>query len=295
MVRIVDKNLINTFLPDKFKKYCLIGICDPKYLDGLKTVYSIKNKKWSASPREIFPNVRSIIVLLHFTPVSNDYSVQKIILALALSLWKKLKLKTHVINKAGKIDPHSLVGTKVGPSARRYKKLIILKDLAYYAGLGQYGKNSLIINPRFGSDFKIQVLFTERNMKYDSPLFSKKYPGCEGCNQCIKLCPSGALNNYKIDPLKCYVWVETVMRSPVSPKLPTFYRFLIKKPKGNYINNSCCRMCQYFCKVNKHHYFKNWYRVILRINSLKNKCRKSSNLVSRDFVLQQCNISSIDL
>lgn len=252
----VDKNVIRKLLPEKLRECCLIGICNPKYLDDSKPVYSIKNKKWSASPREIFPAVESIIVLIHFTPVAWDYRVEKIIVELGSLLWKRYGLKTHIIDRSGKVDPDSLVGTEWGPSSKRYDKLILLKELAYYAGLGQYGKSSLIINPQFGSDFKIQALFTEEKLKYDSPKVPKKYPGCKNCNQCIELCPGEALSNYKIDPLKCqWNWSKTfeqkILRSP---------RFLIRLRKPNVKNylfqNEACRNCQAFCKANEDHYFK---------------------------------------
>ncbi len=250
----IDKDVIRKLLPDKFKEHCLIGICNPKYLEGLKPVYSIKNKKWSATPKEIFPAVQSIIVLIHFTPVAWDYSVEKITIGLGSLLWKGLGLKTHIINETGNVDPNSLVGTEGGLSSKRYKKLILLKELAYYAGLGQYGKSSLIINPYFGSDFKIQALFTEKRIKYDYVLTPRKYPGCKNCNQCIELCPSSALSNYKIAPLKCqWNWNRDSQEIPKAYLLPLIQ---IQKPNvKNYLfQKKACRNCQAYCKANKDHY-----------------------------------------
>ena len=253
---VIDKDIIRRSVPDKLIEHCLIGICNPKYLEDSKPVYSIKNKKWSCSPGELFPAMKSIIVLIHYTPVGWDYRVEKIIVELASLLWKSLGLKTHIINKIGNVDSDSLVGTEGGMSSKRYDRLILLKEIAYYAGLGQYGKSSMIINPHFGSDFKIQVLFTEEKIKYDNPMNPKEYPGCKNCNLCIELCPGGALSNYKIDPLKCqWNWYRDSQEIP-NPHLLSFIQ--LRKPTGkNYlIKKKCCRNCQAFCKVNKDHYFK---------------------------------------
>jgi len=251
----LDKKVIKKLLPDKFRKYCLIGICNPKYLDDAKSVYSIKNKKWSVAPRELFPALKSIIVLIHFTPVACDYKVEEIAIELGSLLWEKLGLKTHIINKNGKVDRDNLVGTEWGASSIRYDRLILLKELAYYAGLGQYGKNTLLINPRFGSDFKIQALFTEERLKYDSPMASRKYPNCKDCNQCIELCPGQALRPHKIDPLKCqWHWDEIFSKRIARPHF--LYLIRLRKPKaeGYSFEYKTCRNCQTFCKVNITHY-----------------------------------------
>lgn len=249
MNRKIDKNIIRGLLPAKVKKYCLIGICNPKYLDDIKPIYSIKNKKWSANPRELFHNLKSIIVLIHFTPRMLDYRVEKIIVKLGSLLQKRLGVKTHIINESGKADPTLLVGTEWGLSSKRYDKLILLKELAYYAGLGQYGKNTLIITPQFGSSCKIQTLFTKEELEYDSPMIPKKYPGCKDCNQCIELCPNGALSDYHVDVLKC----EGKIVNPYLFSLHFLRKPKLRKYRIQYEN---CRNCQIFCKADSDHYIK---------------------------------------
>lgn len=251
----IDKYAIIRTLPEELRKKCLIGICHPGYLDNLPIVYSIKTKKYSAHPQELFPAVQSIIVLIHFTPVANDYSVENIILKSALLLWQKLKVRTHVLDDSNEVDFTRLLGTEWGPAAERYDKLILLKELAYYAGLGQYGRSSLIINPQFGSDVKIQTLFTEEKLKYDSPLVPKIYPGCRDCCQCIELCPGEAIKDYWIEPARCSLWQEDkgTKSKLARPHLCRLARNRRPKAKG-YLLDFCCRNCQSFCKVNAGHY-----------------------------------------
>lgn len=65
------------------------------------------------------------------------------------------------------------------------------KDLAYSAGLGFYGKNTLMINPRLGSYFFIGYVLTDLYLEPDSPLEQT----CLGCGKCIVACPGNALEN----------------------------------------------------------------------------------------------------
>ncbi len=64
------------------------------------------------------------------------------------------------------------------------------KNLAYAAGLGFYGRNTLMINPRLGSYFFIGYVLTDLPLEPDSPLEQ----GCAGCERCVEACPGGALN-----------------------------------------------------------------------------------------------------
>ncbi len=70
------------------------------------------------------------------------------------------------------------------------------KDLAFHAGLGFYGKNTLMINPRLGSYFFIGYVLTDLYMEPDLPLDT----GCLGCGRCIAACPGNALDGgFNID------------------------------------------------------------------------------------------------
>ncbi len=64
------------------------------------------------------------------------------------------------------------------------------KNLAYSAGLGFYGKNTLIINPRLGSYFFIGYVLTDLPLEEDKPLPDT----CLGCGRCVSACPGNALD-----------------------------------------------------------------------------------------------------
>lgn len=63
------------------------------------------------------------------------------------------------------------------------------KNLAHAAGLGFYGKNTLIINPKLGSYFFIGYVLTDLYLEPDEPLDRT----CLGCGKCVAACPGGAL------------------------------------------------------------------------------------------------------
>ncbi len=65
------------------------------------------------------------------------------------------------------------------------------KDLAYHAGLGFYGKNSLLINPRLGSYFFIGYVLTDLKLEPDKPMDG----ACLSCGRCVSACPGGALSS----------------------------------------------------------------------------------------------------
>lgn len=72
------------------------------------------------------------------------------------------------------------------------------KNLAWLAGLGFYGKNSLLINPRLGSYFFIGYILTDLKTETDGPLDMK----CQDCGRCVAACPGGALDT-GFDPSRC--------------------------------------------------------------------------------------------
>lgn len=67
------------------------------------------------------------------------------------------------------------------------------KICGFLAGLGVVGKNNLLINPKYGSQFVIgEAVTSEEFIKYDEPI---NFFPCENCSLCIKACPNQALDD----------------------------------------------------------------------------------------------------
>jgi len=73
------------------------------------------------------------------------------------------------------------------------------KEYAYRAGLGYYGKNNLLINPKFGTLFVIGLFFVDQFITPDKIKKNK----CQSCLICEQSCPTGALKNNKINRKIC--------------------------------------------------------------------------------------------
>lgn len=201
------KALKQLFLDSGFD---LVGIAKPDFSKLKEKLTGNNNNpliKGSVADRIRFDSVldgakTAIVVGLTYTKESNVVDRNKL----------------HFGNSSWGIDYHQVLKEKLELVCLQIKSLIpdfeyeicvdtsVLDDrfLAYSAGIGIYGKNSLLINPDLGSYFFIGSVICNLDLNADSPLTSS----CKGCNLCIKACPTGALNesNY-LDYKKCCSYI----------------------------------------------------------------------------------------
>jgi epoxyqueuosine reductase QueG len=75
-----------------------------------------------------------------------------------------------------------------------------MKHAAVLAGLGALGKSTLLLNEKYGNLLTVGAVLTELDL--DSDPFAESI--CiEGCNICIKNCPTQALDGQRADQQKC--------------------------------------------------------------------------------------------
>lgn len=76
------------------------------------------------------------------------------------------------------------------------------KPAAVRAGLGKYGKNTVVLTEKLGSWVMFECLITDAPLEtVDCPV---KIPACHKCNVCIEGCPTQAIRkDYTIDRTKC--------------------------------------------------------------------------------------------
>ncbi|MBR4287619.1 MAG: epoxyqueuosine reductase [Clostridia bacterium] len=109
---------------------------------------------------------------------------------------------------------------------------------AVLSGLGVKGKNSLLINPDYGSFCFIGEIVTDRAFEYSEESSGE----CLNCGLCIKKCPSGALTAKGIDIELCL--------SDVTQRKGELTAENINKIK----QSGCiwgCDVCQDVCPMNK--------------------------------------------
>ncbi|MDP8208563.1 MAG: reductive dehalogenase domain-containing protein [Candidatus Electryonea clarkiae] len=71
---------------------------------------------------------------------------------------------------------------------------LILPPLAVNAGLGELGRNNILIADRYGSRVRIGAISTNFPLKYDSPIYLGAADFCEICKKCADNCPPKALS-----------------------------------------------------------------------------------------------------
>ncbi|MBN1523221.1 MAG: epoxyqueuosine reductase [Spirochaetales bacterium] len=114
------------------------------------------------------------------------------------------------------------------------------KWLAKAAGVGEFGKNNLIINSKFGTRFVIAVLFINMDLP-PSPSMGFASDPCKNCTKCIDACPVGALSgDGGLDTNKCLQARATT---------PETWDEKTKKIWGQRLYG--CEICQQVCPYNK--------------------------------------------
>ncbi|MBR6594480.1 MAG: epoxyqueuosine reductase [Clostridia bacterium] len=111
------------------------------------------------------------------------------------------------------------------------------KDAAQKCGLGFIGRNSLLINPRYGSFVFIGCFFfTER---LDERLGERR-GGCGDCHRCIDACPTDAISQ-GVDIERCLSYISQKSRKEDGD------RELLRLTKTVW----GCDICQNACPYNK--------------------------------------------
>ncbi|RKD31240.1 4Fe-4S ferredoxin [Thermohalobacter berrensis] len=78
------------------------------------------------------------------------------------------------------------------------------RPLVVSAGLGEWGRNGLVVNKKYGSGLLYAAIFTNAPFKTENTLIlqtSEKH--CTECEECIKSCPANAFENNTFHLYRC--------------------------------------------------------------------------------------------
>jgi epoxyqueuosine reductase len=132
-----------------------------------------------------------------------------------------------------------LLGGRLGG---RYRVLVdenqhVDREAAARAGVGFYGKNTLMITRRFGSWVVLGTLVTDADIEPSAPLALD----CGSCTRCIDACPTGALDEPGVlDSTRCLSYWS---QAPGS--IPEEYRSEMRAQVYG------CDICQDVCPWNR--------------------------------------------
>lgn len=197
-------------------------------LFGVASVDDFNNAPSGHHPSDILPNAKSIIVLgmkmldaqTDILPTDGDpfgvsprqdmfkghntfisQELDRVGYAIARFLEKKGFKAYHQMASTGGTDQRYLMG------------MLSLKHMAVRAGLGVFGRHSLLITSFYGPRVRLTAIITDAEMQPDMPMDKNFCKDCE--NPCISSCPANALKKpiddspYEINKFACCQYLNT--------------------------------------------------------------------------------------
>jgi len=140
------------------------------------------------------------------------------------------------------------------------------KLAAYEAGLGVFGRPSIVITPEYGPRVRFGVVLTSARIKPDNPL--RGFNPCQECETCVGLCPARAISKEKPPPLgfdrnRCMEFIYGVR----------------EKTKREVMLCGYCFNCCPIGKTSKKTFHLSKYKTLLDLNEDKReKLLKSMNV-----------------
>jgi epoxyqueuosine reductase len=192
-------------------------------------------------PSSILANVRSVVMLgMNYYPGSGDGQIDPVATGKVARyargqdyhdvLWERLnRLLEWVQEEIPTCRGRGVVDTAP----------LLERDFARRAGLGWFGKNTMLLNKRLGSYFFLGALLLDVELRPD-PVHETSH--CGTCTACLDACPTQAfVGPGWLDARRCISYLTIEVKGSIPPEL--------REPMGNWVFG--CDMCQEVCPWNR--------------------------------------------
>lgn len=178
-------------------------------LCGIASIDRFSGAPEGFHPSDVLPGCQSVVVIALRFPVSTlkarstipytvvRHDLSKEVDRLTVKLTTELESRGAVAVPIGAIGPDEY-DEKTG----KFRGIVSLKHSAELAGLGRIGKNTLLINDRYGNMIWLGAVLTTAKLDADS---LADYEACiEDCTMCIDSCPIQALDGVSMNQRECW-------------------------------------------------------------------------------------------
>ena len=223
------------------------GITDPEHLKDLPYGW-VADVRELKPPTEELPETKSVIMLL-LHAWDRVFGLQ-----IDSPMWKGYGFHSPEDNIEGYYMSYQISMNKAWPIVSYLREngykaqlstKIPYKTTAIACGLGQSGKNTLLVNPDYGPRLGLMAILTSAELEIDEPFTDDL---CGDCTRCLDACPTKALTPYHIDIRRCLTYAS---ENPGKTDLPEDVRELEAKlitfpTKNSYIE---CFICADACPI----------------------------------------------
>ena len=198
-----------------------------------------RNLEKRADPQQLVPGARSVICLgMYYDPPSTGESGN---------------LTGRISRYARGDDYHGLIKSRLAEFWQTFRDHagqdvggryyvdtapVLERELAARAGLGWWGKNTVLINRRAGSYFFLAEVITTAELELDEPATDH----CGSCTRCLDACPTKAFPEpYVLDARRCISYLNIELKVSIPEDL--------RHGMGNWLLG--CDICQDVCPWNR--------------------------------------------
>lgn len=160
-------------------------------------------------PTDIFPKCRSVIVFARRIPAGTVFAATPVpytqIKEVSMRALENIGMQLGLLSEEKGVlavpvpsdDPYEYWE----PENMYGRAILSMRHAGYLAGLGILGKNTLLLNERYGNMIHIGAVLTDAELEQDPLSTLEACP--ENCSTCIDACPQQALDGVTVNQKLC--------------------------------------------------------------------------------------------